>query len=128
MTHFHAVVWIDHRIAKILGFGSGSPTRKVVDSHGPHHIHHKAGEIGSGHLHDAPAYFEAIADALSDFREVLIVGPAETKVEFRTFLDQKPELVARVIGIKSMGHASEAEIIASARNFFVSADRMTPQR
>jgi len=128
MTHFHAVVWIDHRIARILGFGSGDPTCKVVESHGPHHIHHKAGEIGSGHLHDAPAFFEAVADALASFREILIVGPAETKTEFRTFLNQKPELAARVIGIKPMEHASDAEIVAFARNFFASADRMTPQR
>lgn len=128
MTHFHAVAWIDHRIARILGFGSGDPTCKEVESHGPHHIHHKAGEIGSGHLHDAPAYFEAIADALSGFREILIAGPAETKTEFRTFLNQKPELAARVIGIKPMEHASDAEIVAFARSFFASADRMTPQR
>jgi hypothetical protein len=126
--HFHAVVWIDHRIAKILGFGSGDPTCKVVESHGPHHIHHKAGEIGSGHLHDAPEYFEAVANALTGFREILIVGPAETKIEFKNVLDQKPELAARVIGIKAMEHASDAEIVAFARSFFASADRMTPQR
>lgn len=126
--HFHAVVWMDHRNAHVLGFGEGKPSCNLVKSEGADRIHHKAGSIGSGHSHDAPAYFAAVADALSDYREILIAGPAETKTEFHTYLVKyRPNLVKRVLGVEAMDHASEKQIIDRARRFFVSADRMTPQ-
>jgi len=127
--HFHAVVWIDHRDAHVLGFGEGESSRKLIKSEGPEHIHHKAGEIGSGHIHDAPAYFAAIADALSNYHEILIVGPAETKTEFHTYLvKHRPDLAKKVVGVRAMDHASDGEIIDHARRFFVPVDRTTPQR
>ncbi len=127
--HFHAVVWLDHRDALVLGFGTaGEPTRKTVKSDGPAHIHHKAGSVGSGHAPEPPAYFAAIADALAGFREILIVGPAETRTEFRSFLEQsRPEIAKCVIGVEPMDQASEGEILDHARRFFLRADRMTPQ-
>jgi stalled ribosome rescue protein Dom34 len=126
--HFHAVVWVDHRNAHVLGFGEGDPTRQVIKSDGPEHIHHKAGSIDSGHLHDAPAYFAAIARALNDYHEILVVGPAETRTEFQTYLaGHRPDIAKKVLGIEPMAHASEGEIIDHARRFFVHADRMTPQ-
>lgn len=127
--HFHAVVWIDHRAAHVLGFGQGEPTRQTIKSEGPEHIHHKAGSIGSGHVHDAPAYFEAIAASLSAFHEILVVGPAETRTEFHQYLIRhKPDIAKRVLAVEPMDHASEGEIIDHARRFFSHADRMTPQR
>ena len=127
--HFHAVVWIDHRNAHVLGFGEGEPTRKLIKSEGPERIHHKAGSIGSGHIHDAPAYFAAIAQALAGFHEIMIVGPAETKTEFVTYLNShNPAVAGKILGVEAMDHASEGEIVDRARRFFVAADRMTPQR
>lgn len=127
--HFHAVVWLDHRNALVLGFGAaGEPTSKTVKSDGQAHIHHKAGSVGSGHVQEPAAYLAAIADALAGFREILILGPAETKTEFRSFLEQnRPEIAKCVIGVEAMEQASEGEILDHARRFFVRADRMTPQ-
>lgn len=126
--HFHAVIWIDHQDAHVIGFGAGENTRQHIRSNGPHHIHHKAGDVGSGHLHDAPAFFRAVADALSGFREILVVGPAETKQELVSFLNKnRPGLVPLILGVEAMGHASEGEIVDHARRFFAHADRATPQ-
>ncbi len=100
----------------------------MIKSDGPEHIHHKAGSIGSGHLHDAPAYFAAIAQTLNDYREILVVGPAETRTEFQTYLaGHSPAIAKRVLGIEPMAQASEGEIIDHARRFFIRADRMTLQ-
>ena len=127
--HFHAVVWIDHRNAHVLGFGEGEPSRKLVKSHGAERIHHKAGTMGSGHVHNDVAYFGEIADAMADFREILLVGPAQTKTEFHTWLrEHRRELANKVLEVEAMNHASEREIIDHARHFFSHADRMTPQR
>jgi hypothetical protein len=127
--HFHAVVWLDHRNALVLGFGAGGETtRKTVKNDGPAHIHHKAGSIGSGHAPEPVAYLTAIADALAGFREILILGPAETKIEFRSFLEQnRPQTAKCVTGMEAMDQASEGEILDHARHFFARADKMTPQ-
>ena len=127
--HFHAVVWVDHRNAHVLGFGGGEPSRKLIKSQAAEHIHHKAGSIGSGHVHDDAAYFAAIAEAMTGFHEILLVGPAQTRTEFHVWLGKhRNELGKKILGVEPMDHASEGEIIARARHFFERADRMTPQR
>ena len=128
-AHFHAVVWIDHRVADIYGFGHDDVSHALVKSHGPHRIHHKAGTVGSGHLHDKPDYFRQVAAALAGVKEILVLGPAETKTEFKSFLDaHDPALAARVLAVEPLDRQSEGEIVAFARRFFAHADRMTPQR
>lgn len=129
MTHFHIVVWIDHRVAQIYELGREGTDREFVKSNGPHHIHHKAGSVGSGHERDKPAFFRDIAAHLAGAGAILIVGPAETKSELKAFLDaQAPAIAAKVIGIEPLEAESEGEIIAFAHKFFVRSDRMTPQR
>lgn len=128
MTHFHAVVWIDHRVAHIYEFGRNGTSQELIKSHGPHHIHHKAGTVGSGHERDKPAYFREIAAHLAGTGAILIIGPAETKTELKTFLEaQAPAIAAKVIGVEPLDEESEGEIVAFARKFFVRNDRMTPR-
>jgi len=129
LAHFHAAVWIDHRTAEVYGLGHDAVSHVLVKSHGPHRIHHKAGTVGSGHLHDKPDYFRQVAAALAGAREIVVFGPAETKTEFKSFLDaHDPALAARVLAVEPMDRQSEGEIIDSARRFFKHADHMTPQR
>jgi len=128
MTHFHAVVWIDHRGAQIYGLGRAGTDRSMVKSHGPHHIHHHAGTMGSGHERDRPAFFHDIAGHLAGAGTILIVGPAETKTEFKTYLDNHaPDIAAKVAGVEALDQETEGEILAFARSFFARIDRMLPQ-
>jgi stalled ribosome rescue protein Dom34 len=129
--HFHAVVWLDHRAARIIGFDlhSSAHETRIVESHGPAHLHHKAGVIGSGHAHDDHSYFTAIAEEMKGVREILIVGPADAKVHLQTFLRrQYPELAVHIVGSEAMEQQGDAEIVKFAHGFFHRADRMTPQR
>jgi stalled ribosome rescue protein Dom34 len=129
VTHFHAVVWIDHRVAHVYGVGRDGTSQELVKSHGPHHIHHKAGSVGSGHERDKPSFFREIAAHLAGAGAILIAGPAETKTELKTFLDaQAPAIAAKVIGMEPLDAESEGEIIAFAHKFFVRSDRMAQQR
>src|SRR4029077_11598562 len=49
-NHYHAVVWIDHREAKVFQFNATQVDRGTVRStHPDQHIHHKANAAGSGH-------------------------------------------------------------------------------
>jgi stalled ribosome rescue protein Dom34 len=129
--YFHGVVWLDHRAARIFGFdlhGSHYSGRQIV-SHAAHHLHHKVGSASGEHARGNATYFDAVAAGLKDFREILIAGPAAARTEFADhILTHHPTLAARIVGNFPMDHASDGEIIASARAFFQQADRMTPQR
>lgn len=128
---FHAVIWLDHRLARIIAFdmhGAGR-TVEVIESHGAPHIHHKAGTMGSGHAEDPPAYFQNIADQLQGFREILVLGPAEAKTALLTYLRREcPQLALHVTGSEAFDQHSDGEIVEFARAFFRRADRLTPQR
>lgn len=130
MSHFHAVVWIDHQVAHLYDV-----TRESIDEtvtirapdQGRGHIHHKAGSIGSGHVVVAPAFLKEVAQALGAAQEILIVGPADTKTALKKYIDlQMPLLKSRIMGVEPMEHASKAEVHAFAAPFFRLRDLMAP--
>src|ERR1700730_16058850 len=48
--HHHAVIWIDHREARVFHFNPTDVERLVLHpDHPTRHIHHKANSIGHGH-------------------------------------------------------------------------------
>ena len=55
--HFHAVVWIDHREARVFHFSPTDVERLVLHpDHPTKHIHHKANSMGSGHASEDHAF------------------------------------------------------------------------
>jgi hypothetical protein len=128
--HYHAVVWIDHREAFVFEFGAEGVNEQHIrppDHEG--HIHHKAGTVGSGHMHDAKGYLTEISNALLNNQEVLIVGDGGAKTELAHFIrDHVPSLAIRIMGVEAMDRSTKGQIVAFARNFFAHRDRSTPQR
>ena len=126
--HFHAVVWIDHRAAQIFDFDRDASTHHSIESHEPRHIHHKSGSIGAGHEHETHAYLKAVADALAESHEILIVGPGAAKTELMTYLTQHaPTTAKRICGVETLDRVTDNEVVAFARKYFAAKDRTTPQ-
>ena len=66
-NHFHAVVWIDHREARVFHFSPTEVERLVLHPDDPtRHIHHKANSIGSGHAAEDHAFLQAVAQSVAD--------------------------------------------------------------
>ena len=64
--HYHAIVWIDHREAKIFHFSDTDVDKVVVHSHGSNsHLHHKANSRGSGHLGVDKEFLHRVVEALT---------------------------------------------------------------
>ena len=116
-THARAVIWIDHLTAKIFGMGLTGVSQEVVHAHlQTEHLHHKANSIGSGHVHDDPAYLNKVADAVKACTEVLILGPGTEKTALLRHLQSvHPQLVVRV---ETRDHPTDHEIIAIGRKHF----------
>ena len=124
MTYPHAVVWIDHREAKVVDFTSDAAHRTEVRSeHASRRVHHRAGSVGSGHAKDDHHFFDQVVEAIGSAREVLVVGPGEVKQSFvRDLSARHAELAKRVVGVESADHPTDGELLAMARRSFKRID------
>ncbi len=85
--HYHAVIWIDHREARVFHFNPTDVETLVLHPDNPtRHIHHKANSIGSGHASTSPDYLHGVAESVSDAGAVLITGPGNAKTELVEFI------------------------------------------
>lgn len=131
MTHYHAVVWLDHAQAKVFQFNPDKVDSKVVHAHGGAggHIHHKAGVTGSGHSHGDPAFFSAVEQALAGVGEVLVLGPGTAKQEFVHHVDKHAkDLAKKIVAVETADHLTDHQIVAQARAYFDRTDKTRPQK
>ena len=127
--HFHAVIWIDHHEARIFHFNATEQDHQTLHPGNPTlHIHHKANTVGSGHEVLDQTFLRDISAALGTSGEVLVIGPGNAKTELIKHIAQHdPKLKAKILGIETVHHLTDGQIVAHARNFFKSADPMQPQ-
>jgi stalled ribosome rescue protein Dom34 len=128
MSHTHAVIWLDHKRAQVVSFGRETSESAVVHHEGgERHLHHRRGSIGSGHAAEDPKYYEKILAAVGNTPELLVTGPANAKLEFVKHIHKKhPGLVDRLVGVETLDHPSEGELLKFARAYFKAADAMLP--
>jgi hypothetical protein len=134
VSHYHAVVWLDHREAHVLHIARDDVEALIVRATGPghfldraKHIHHHAGSMTGKHAPDNPHYFNDVIAALGSARDWLVVGPGTAKQDFlRHVKTHRPEFVERVVGVESADHPSDRQIAAHARRYFVGSDRIRP--
>ena len=125
-SHYHAIVWIDHREARIFQFSATDADRIVVHAHGSnHHLHHKANSTGSGHLGIDAEFLGRVMQGLDGVGAFLITGPATAKSELKDYITKHaPALAQRISAVEPLDHPSDAALLALARKFFKADDRM----
>jgi stalled ribosome rescue protein Dom34 len=128
--HYHAVVWIDHREARIFHFNPTDVDRLVLHPDNPtKHIHHKANSIGSGHAPEDHAFLQAVAESIADAGAILVTGPANAKTELVKHIRQyDPKVMKVIVGVETVDHPSDAALVAHARKYFKIEDRMQSQK
>jgi hypothetical protein len=128
-AHFHCVVWIDHREARIFHFSPSEVARLVLRPADPtKHIHHKANSIGSGHAADDEAYLHAVGEAVADAGAVLITGPGITKTDLIKHIHRHhPKQMESIAGVETVDHPTDGALVAYAKKYFATEDLMTRQ-
>lgn len=117
--HFHAIVWIDHEQAKVFHLGLSGSNQLTLHPHLPtRQIHHTAGSIGSGHLHEDKRLMKDVATALGDAGEILIIGPASAKTELAKYLREETGIGDKIVGVETADHLTDPEIIAYGKKHF----------
>ncbi len=128
--HYHAVIWIDHREARVFHFSPTDVERLVLHPDQPtRHIHHKANSVGSGHAAEDHDFLHATAESIADAGAVLVTGPGSAKHELVKHIDQHdPKLMKMIAGVETVDHPSDGQLVAFARHYFKTEDRMLPQK
>jgi stalled ribosome rescue protein Dom34 len=126
MSHYHAVVWIDHQKATAWHFTPTEQSNSVVHAREQHQRVHSRKSAHGGHKSPADhGFFDEVAHALEGAHEILVMGPAQTKQEFAAYLKEKhPQLGRAIVGVESADHPTDAEVLGYARRHFTAIDRM----
>jgi len=128
-SHYHVVVWLDHRETKVFKFNATDVDHTTVrSSHPDQHIHHKANSGDSGHAPVDSEFFKRVAQAIAQAGAILITGPANAKTELVAYIKKaQPHLAERISGVEALDHLSDGALVALARSFFKADDRMHSQ-
>jgi stalled ribosome rescue protein Dom34 len=126
MSLNHAVIWIDHQEAHVMFLSKDASEAEIIKSKSTHtHLHHKANEIGSGKVALDSKYLHSVMQAVNESKEILILGPGSAKLELIKHAHQHDAKIAeKIIGVETVDHPSDKEILAHARKFFYKVDRM----
>jgi stalled ribosome rescue protein Dom34 len=126
VMHKHVAVWIDHKEAHLFAIQPDKVEKDVVLA--PHHVHHKHPQGPEGvknHPEDAKRFFHEVARSLEGSDEVLLVGPSTAKLEFlRHVQEHDHALGPKIIGIETVDHPTDGQLVAYARTYFKRADHM----
>jgi len=122
MTVRHVAVWIDHKQAKIFHVEPEGFDAKTIEAP-HHHVTRKAEE--QGHHAGSERFFHDVAVALKDAEEILVVGPAATKLDFVRHLHKHDaEIERRVLGLETLDHPTDGQLASYVRHYFHGKDRM----
>ena len=126
MSHYHAVVWIDHQKATAWQFTPTEQDSTVIHAHEQHQRVHSRKSTHGGHKSAADhVFFDDVVHALEGAHEILLIGPAQTKHEFASYLREKyPKLGQSIVAVENADHPTDAEVLAYARRHFKAIDRM----
>jgi stalled ribosome rescue protein Dom34 len=126
MSLNHAVIWIDHKEAHIMFLSQDASEAEIIKTKSTHsHLHHKANEVGSGRVSLDVKYLHSVMQAVKESKEILILGPGSAKLELIKHAHQHDQqIAANIVGVETVDHPSDKEILAYARKFFYKADQM----
>ena len=126
MSHYHAVVWIDHQKATAWHFTPSEQEETVVHAKDQHERVHSRKSTHGGHKSAADHhFFDDVAKALNGAHEILVIGPAQTKQEFVSYLrDKFPQLGKSIVAVENADHPTDAQVLAFASKHFLTLDRM----
>jgi stalled ribosome rescue protein Dom34 len=129
MSHYHAIVWLDHNEAHIMHISPDDVEKSVVSPAAPHrNLRRKRGSVSGSRQPEDQQYYHEVVEALGGASEVLIVGPGQAKLELiKHIRDHDHEVSRKVIGVETVDHPSDAQLVAFARKYFVAKDRMLRQ-
>jgi stalled ribosome rescue protein Dom34 len=114
-------IWIDHDEARVFHV-EGEAFRKETIHSANHHVHrHPKSQEMKTHSHpqDETRFFGQVLALLEGSEELLITGPAVTKLHLLRYVQQHaPTVAARVVGLETSDHPTDGQLLAHIRHYF----------
>lgn len=121
----HVAVWIDHNEAKIYHIDAKSFDASNVLAPGRHVRRHPTVTAEHNHPADAKHFYDDVVNALADAEAILVVGPGVAKLELIKHVHKHhAALEPKIIGVETVDHPTDGQLVAHARRYFHAADRM----
>ena len=120
----HLAVWIDHQEAKVFDIDADKLDELAVLAplHNLHHKHPKGASEPHEHPNDAKRFFHEVARALHDATAIVVVGPGAAKLDLFKYLHKhEPALEPKVIGVETVDHPTDRQLVAYAKQYFKNA-------
>jgi hypothetical protein len=113
LSHYHALVWIDHSEAHVIHVSPDDVEKSVIQPKQPHHkLHSRVGTTGSGRAPEDQGYYHQVVQALAGATEILVVGPAQAK------------LMSKIVGVETVDHPTDGQLVSYALKYFRVKDLM----
>jgi stalled ribosome rescue protein Dom34 len=128
MSHLHAAVWLDHNEARIFHVHAGAldaaAVHAIIHSPAAHtQLHRRSGSDDGHRAAENQPYYHAVAQALADADDVLVLGPSSAKLELIKHAHRRDhKLEAKIIGVETVDHPSDGQLGTLIRRFFEEAD------
>ena len=128
MSTYHAAVWLDHNEARIFHITKTTFDEKTIQSDKGHtQLHRKSGSDDGHRAKESQDYYHEVITALSDAEMILVVGPSTAKLELIKHAHRHdPKLEAKIIGVETVDHPSDGQLVAYMRKYFKEADLKHP--
>ena len=128
-------VWVDHAKAHIVEIQGEEISEKTIESNVERQQHATGGTripgknfmktggsseqhtkaVRNEHLH---RYYKDLVVAVDGAFQLVILGPAEAKKEFATFVEKSPKLAARLTGVETAEAMTDRQLVAWAKKYF----------
>jgi len=124
--HAGAAVWIDHHEARVYHVAEEAFDEAKLKAPQHHlHRHPKGGTAEHNHPDDSRQFFAEVERALEGAEKVLVVGPGTAKLQLlRHAREHAPAIEAHVVGVESVDHPTEGQLVAYIKRYFHIADRV----
>ena len=125
MKTLHAAVWIDQHEAKIFHVEPETFDATKIQAPHSHVRRHEGGAPDRNIAAETEDFFRDVSRALADAAEVLVCGPAQAKLEFMKYVrEQETALAPKVVGVETVDHPTDGQLVAYVRKYFRAADRV----
>lgn len=122
MSFNHAVVWLDQAEAHVIHFNRDAAESEVIKTTSQHK---KAGVVGNNRAEEDTTFMDEIVVAITDAKEILIVGPGMEKLAFMRHMHSNHVGTAdKVVSVETVDHPNDGQLLAYARKYFVKEDMM----
>ncbi len=121
----HVALWIDHQEARIFHVDADKVEQTSVAAP-RHHLHHRRlAEGAKAHPADTENFFHDVGRHVADADAILVLGPSTAKLEFIRHLHRHDRAIEpKVVGVETVDHPTDGQIVAYAKKYFVRTDRM----